>query len=150
MSFIAVYNVPLYPIQPVPILYKVLWGKHLNASKGDKIQKFQNQALRICGLSGRYVWILTLHQQFNVLPIALRCRLDIMILMFKKVHCSVSPNHESKLLATQTRLYSGPTRCTPRPKLKPISKFFLIFGPQNLALLTGFCQNIKEAGPLPY
>lgn len=51
----------------------------------QKLQVTQNRALRICGLATRHVSNYFLHQSQHVLPIILRCKLELLTLMFKKV-----------------------------------------------------------------
>lgn len=70
-------------IIPSKMQYGLLVTLNCTQSEQGKIQKLQNRALRICLLAGRYVSNLTLHNCCNVLPIALRCKVKLLNLMYK-------------------------------------------------------------------
>lgn len=59
----------------------------LSAAKNQlsKLQKAQNQALRICYLSNRYTSNLSLHRKANVLPLFLRRKFEIFKIMHKRM-----------------------------------------------------------------
>lgn len=90
------HNSPATPHSPNSRIYKgIIMAKlqyglvfSVNALQSDrkKIQVLQNRALRICTQSTRYVTNHSLHTSCNVLPISLRIKLDLLILMFKKIH----------------------------------------------------------------
>lgn len=67
------------------IQYGLIFTINATISDRSRIQKLQNRALRICTLTSRYVSNLSLHVSTNVMPIYLRSKLDLLVLMFKKV-----------------------------------------------------------------
>lgn len=87
------------------------------------VQHFQNKALHVCCLGNRYTSNHELHHQNNVLPIELRCKTEVLNLMYKLAHRRNSPSleDESDLVSQsnyhhcpQTRLRSGPVLLTVR------------------------------------
>lgn len=77
-------------------------------SETSEIQKLQNRGLRICTLSGRYVSNLLLHASNNVMPINLRSKLDLLILMFKLVARRQSMNESYSNASRISRMQSAP------------------------------------------
>lgn len=87
------------------ILSRLHYGNifYLNAKKRDqdRVQKLQNRCLRICTLARRYTSNIAMHREANVLPVYLKCKLDLLKLMYK-----VAMKQERQRLETnrQTRL----------------------------------------------
>lgn len=78
----------------------------LNALQSNmlKVQRFQNWALHICTLSTRYTSNISLHTACRVLPVKLRCKLDLLILMYKRL-CR---GHKIVVPVRDTRMSSAP------------------------------------------
>lgn len=98
-----------------------------------KIQITQNGALRICCLANRYSTNLSLHQRCHVLPTARRSRLDLLILMHRRVKGNFScqviiPNNNMRSL---TRLTSCPTFTVPKPKSSVFLRSISYLGPKE-------------------
>lgn len=102
------------------IMSKLQYGLVFSGSalpkERHKIQLLQNRALRVCGLSNRRRSNYSLHQEFRVLPINLRCKIDLLCLMHKSVSRQLaSGNNTVSTNRSQTRLMSGPSLPVPRP-----------------------------------
>lgn len=65
-------------------------------------------------LADRYVSNVTLHSQCSVLPLAYRCKLDLINLMHKRVFRGIDDNYLSEG-GRETRLHSAPTLEVTRP-----------------------------------
>lgn len=93
----------------------------------EMIQRFQNRALRVCCLCDRYTSNLELHVQNNVLPIDLRCKMDILNLMYNiayRNHSNLDPERDERL-GPYTRLSAAPTLQCPRPNSSKFLVYFL-------------------------
>lgn len=93
-------------------------------------QWFQNRALRICNLSSRHTSN-SLHVQNKVLPIELRRKIDVLILLFKTVNrgkYSADPD-------PQTRLHSAPNLYISKPNSTKFLKSVAYIGPQLWTVL---------------
>lgn len=116
----------------------------LNALQSDRkrLQTLQNRALRICTLSDHYVSNLSLHTDCKVLPISLRTKLDLLVLMYKKVRrldsdTGVDENTQSGMM---TRLRSAPTLSTSVPTCQRFRNSVTYIGPTSWEVLTPFLR----------
>lgn len=64
--------------------YGLVFTGNVTQKYQDRLQVIQNRALRICSLAKRYVSNISLHLH-HVLPMMLRFRMDLLILMYKVV-----------------------------------------------------------------
>lgn len=114
----------------------------LNSNKGErkKLQRFQNRALRVCTLSSRYTSNLNLHKACKVIPIDLRCKLDLLILMHKRLH------HGSEVVvsARDTRQNSAPVLAICRPRSEGFVKSTSYLGPQLWNALHARVRQIRD------
>lgn len=114
----------------------------LNALQNDrqKIQKFQNRALRICTLATRYTSNLNLHMACQVLPIEQRCKLDLLVLMFKRIF----RGHEMVVPVRETRLSSAPMIAICKPNSSKFVKCISYQGPEMWNSLSAWIRQISE------
>lgn len=122
----------------------------LNALQSDqkKLQVIQNRALRVCTLSGRYATNLSLHITHNVLPIALRIKLDLLVLIFKKVKSHARQPEESLNVEPMgpgviTRSRSAPTLRITQPASSRFRNSLILYWPYYLGDLTTSNQTNK-------
>lgn len=116
----------------------------------EMIQRFQNRALRVCCLCDRYTSNLELHVQNNVLPIDLRCKMDILNLMYNiayRNHSNLDPERDERL-GPYTRLSAAPTLQCPRPNSSKFLQSISYVGPQMWLNLPAHVRNIQVLHPL--
>lgn len=94
----------------------------------QKLQVVQNRALRICCLANRYVSNYTLHQRHHVLPISLRAKLDLSVLMFKVIRRSIKCN-VTQSPQRMTRLNTAPVITVTRPNTAVFLRSMSYIGP---------------------
>lgn len=124
----------------------------LNALPGmrSRLQVAQNRALRICGLTERGISNIELHRRFGVLPVALRCKLDLMILMFKKIRRIRGnlANFDTEIAATRPRTssHAGPVLPIPRPYSSIFRRSVSYMGPSEWLQLPSEIRSITDLG----
>lgn len=96
--------------------YGLLFSLNAKQSVRLKLQKAQKRALRVCALAGRYESNLSLHKRFNVLPFALHCKMDLVLIMYKYIHRRHNNGYESpRRQGPTTRLRATPSILVKRP-----------------------------------
>lgn len=96
--------------------YGLVFAESALQKERRKIPLVQNRAMRICGLSERRRSNSSLHQECRVLPINLRCKIDLLCLMHNRVRRHLASSSSMQLTTrSQTRLLIGPTLPVPRP-----------------------------------
>lgn len=119
----------------------VVWHNKPIILERGKIQKVQNRALRICGLAGRYTSNLTLHRHFKVLPIMLRCKLDILVAMHKRLTREPTPGTSE---GVSTWAQSVPTIPVPRARSARFMNSIAYQGPLIWESIPPYMKGIRD------
>lgn len=123
----------------------------MGASKAtlSRLQKLQNRALRICYIVNRYTSNYELHSNAGTLPVALRRKLDLYKLMYKRALLDANTQivpESSQNERPNTRYASARPLTFVKPKSSRFLESVTYQGPKLWADLPNNVKNLNDAG----